>query len=317
MDRACEFATRVSEAGDTTTAGRESGRLRRRIDRFRRAGLLDQTEAFVIKQAGTVEELHEAYALVHDVFVSQNYILPQPGGLRIRPFEALPEMATFVAKRDGRVVAVMSVVPDSQDLGLPSDKAFKPELDELRRQGRYVCECTNLAVAPDCRNTAVFLELTRCCVAHGLNAGYDDGFISISSGHAMFFEAVMGFEQFGARRDYGDRVLDFVEGMRLNLHRVEAKMLEADRMLGEEAFLHDWFFQCNPHFELARRSVPEAAARFLDPELLRSLLVDQTGFLSECDEASLGALRRRWGSDVYSMVMGSDQRACIVRSAAA
>lgn len=64
-----------------------------------------------------MEDLPAAYGLVHDAFVDKGYIHTHASGLRLRPFEALPEMATFVAVVDDAVAVVMAIVPDSPDLG--------------------------------------------------------------------------------------------------------------------------------------------------------------------------------------------------------
>jgi len=160
------------------TADMSLDRIRRRIDRVRRAGLFDQIDV-TIDQAKTSEELAQAYKLVHDVYVQRQYILEQPDNMRIRQYEAMPDMATFVAKADGKVVAVLSIVPDSPVFGLPSDKAFQAELDDLRNQGRRICEVTNLAIDPSYRNGSIFLELTRVIMAHAMIMGFDDGFVSI------------------------------------------------------------------------------------------------------------------------------------------
>jgi hypothetical protein len=289
--------------GKPASFTQDAGALRRRVHRFRQAGLLEQSEGFTIEQAATYDDLRQAYALVHDVFLHQGYIAPQPGGLRIRPFEATPELGTLVAKAQGQVVAVMSVASDSPDLGLPSDKAFNVELNHLRDQGRALAETTNLAVAPDHRNSAVFFELSRACVAFAMNAGLDDSFISISPGHSMFFEAILGFEPWGDRRDYGDGKPDYVEGMRLNLRTFKQRVLELDQLLGPEAFLHHWFFTSNPHFEAIRLSVARARRNFLDPALLRQLFVEDTGYLLTCPPATRAAIERRWGSDLFAQVM--------------
>ena len=284
------------------TDGESSGWLRRRLDRLRKAGMLQPTPSVTIEQAVTSDELWQAYSLVHEVFVSQGYILPQEGSVRLRAYEALPETATFVAKAEGRIVAVMGVVPDTSELGLPSDQAFHPELEVLRSAGRRIAEVTNLAVAPDYRNTSVFYELSRCCIAHGINQGFDDSFISISPGHAVFFQAVLGFEPWGDRRNYGGQVQDPVEGMRLNVGGMESRLIAADRVLGDDAFLHDWFFRSNPHFQYTKASAAIAKQKFLDPALLRSLFGERTGFLRKCSPRVLDVLAQRWGKKSFALV---------------
>lgn len=289
------------------TDERQAGKIRRRVARFKQAGLLTASGDIRIFQAIGLDDLTQAYQLVHDVFVQQNYIQPQPGGVRVRTFEALPEMATFVAKVNGRVIAVMSLIPDSSDMGLPSDKVFQTELDTLRSQGRRVGEITNLAVAEEYRNTAVFFELSRCIYAYGTNIGLDDFFISISPGHGMFFEAILAFEPWGDRRCYDKSTEDIVEGKRLDLHAFPECMKQTDAALNQEAFLCDWFFQSNPHFGYTKLSSRVASMRFLDPALLRALFVEKSDLFSRCGEATLNALRERWGFPVYHQVaMGSE-----------
>jgi hypothetical protein len=297
----------IVESGETTVRASESleqtsGRLRRRIDRFRRAGLLEHVDAIHIEQAVTADELRAAYSLVHDVFVFQNYTTPQPGGMRLRPCEALPDMATFVAKVNGRVIAVMSLAPDAPGLGLPSDKAYRNELDALRRQGHRINETTNLAVADEYRNSPAFFELVRCGVAYSLNNGFDDNFISISPGHAMFFQAILSFEECGGRRNYGGATVDMVEGMRLNFHTMEAKMLQADASLGDAAFLHDWFFKSNPHFASTAKSAVKAAGNFMDPGFLRQVFVEQEDLATRWGPEAMEAIRNRWGSQLFAKV---------------
>ncbi|MHC4996511.1 MAG: GNAT family N-acetyltransferase [Planctomycetota bacterium] len=197
-----------------------------------------------------VEDLRAAYRLVHDTYVSKGYISEHDVGMRLRVFEAMIETATFVAKHEGRVIGVMSLVPDSHDLGLPSESVYTQELGDLRLQDRWVGEVTNLAVDPRYRQSDVFFKLSQCMVAHAINIGLDDLFVSISPGHATFFEMFLCFEPWGARRDYGQTTVDWVEGKRLDLHASEAMAIQRDLDFGKYAFLHDWFFAENPHLRV-------------------------------------------------------------------
>ena len=263
--------------------------------RFRRAGLLDGCGAGVtVSRALTAEDLRAAYALVHDVFVAQGFIRPSDCGMRIRPFEALPEMATFVAKADGRVVAVLSVVEDTDELGLPSDQSFLPELDALRQNGRRVCEITNLAVHPDYRKTPVFFDLTRCCFAHAIVAGYDDLFIAISPEHAVFFEDVLLFVPHGERRSYSAKILDIVEGKRLDLVGIQEYALRTDRLLGDDAFLEQFFFTGNPYHQRMGSWISAAQELLGDPGLLLRLFIHEGNLLPHCTLRQLRAILKRW-----------------------
>lgn len=211
-------------------------------------------------------------------------------------------MATFVAKAEGRVVAVMSIVPDSQEFGLPSDKAFGAELDSLRAQSRRVCEITNLAVDPSYRNGSIFLELTRVILAHGLTMGYTDGFVSISEEHGSFFQTVLGFEPFGDRRNYGGDTVDYVIGMRLDGTTFEQRLKEVDQDMGYDSFLQNWFYTHNPYFDVTDLWHQQAMAEFLKPETLFDLFVKESSFLSRCDDVVINGLRRCWGSALYDQI---------------
>ncbi|MHC4996036.1 MAG: N-acyl amino acid synthase FeeM domain-containing protein [Planctomycetota bacterium] len=280
--------------------------FQRRVKLFKRAGMIGSKSSlpFTVSQATGTEQLKSAYRLVHDTFVEQGYILPAPGGIRMRPFEALPEMATFIAQdTDGRVVAVMSVVPDTLNLGLPSDIAFKPELDDMRRQGRRLGEVTNLAVIAEYRNSNVFLELARYMQAHAMSVGLDELFIAISPGHTAFFETFLCFEPRGAARHYGGPLEDTVEGMALNLRTAAQRAAISDHLLGDDAFLYDWFFVSNPHLD--RAHVAHAAARqaLLTPQTLCDLFVYHSQMIDLATERELRAIREQWGGPLFDQVV--------------
>lgn len=275
-------------------------RIIRRVAHFRRAGLFSQNPVgFTVSRAMTLDEYWQAYRLVHDCYIERGYIEPYPGGVRIRSFEAMPEMATFVAKVDGRVVAVTSVLMDSPELGLPSDRVFGDELRELRDASRRVVEITNLAVHPDYRKTNVFSELTRCCLTHAMAIKYDDLFIAISPEHARFFKEVLLFESHGDKRDYSDTVKDIVVGMRLNLRTLQGRTIETDVVLREEAFLHDFYFARNPYHEYVRRWAIRAAGTFCDADLLRELFIIRSGLFGRLSHREMAAVRQRWGEETW------------------
>ena len=302
--------TALSTTPSISTVANRSLKARRMIRRaafFRRAGLFggEQT-SFVVTRALRLEEFAEAYSLVHDCYVERGYIERNEGGIRVRPFEAMSEMATFVAKAEGKVIAVTSVLMDSPELALPSDKAFEGELAALRAEGRRVCEITNLAVHPDYRNTPVFSELTRCCLAHAMAVGYDDLFIAISPEHARFFQEVLLFEPCGERRSYSTEIEDIVEGKRLDLHSVEDRCIERDDILEHETFLHDFYFAKNEFSKYVRRWAIRAAKTFTDIGLLRELFVVRGDLFSRCNRREAEAIRRRWGADVFDAVVSGD-----------
>ena len=278
-------------------------RFAKKVALLKRVGLFDANDrSVVVRRAIVRDDLIRAYRLVHDVFVDKGYIDPEPNGIRIRLFEALPEMATFVAEADGQMVGVMSIVPDSEDLGLPSDKSFSQELDGLRSAGRRVSEITNLAVLKAYRRSNAFSELTRACFAQAHAWQSDDIFIAISPSHAAFFEDVLQFEPAGARRSYSADKVDIVEGKRMDLRVIEKRWLEADRQLGDAAFLHDYYYESNPYHGYVRPWMIIAKRAFTDRSLLRELFVERSGLLERCTLEQHLAISHRWGSTIFADV---------------
>ena len=285
-------------------AGRKPGevvRLRRRVERLRKGGMLDVASLdTTVERAVSVPALIEAYTRVHEAYVEKGYMLPTAIGARVRAFEALPEMATFVARAGGRIVAVMSVILDTPELGLPSDHVFPVEIERLRREPGGVCEITNLAVVREYRNTPVFLQLTQACLAHAVFKGCGNMFVAVSPGHARFFRDILQFEYRGASRNYSDEVEDVVQGMRLSVTDSEWLTLRFDAAMEPgQAFLHDLYYGKNPmtRFIVAWDILAERV--FTDSVFLREMFIVRSGLLDFCGETELTAIRQRWGEDAF------------------
>ncbi len=281
-------------------------RMTRRIRLLRDAGLLGRS-GFTkhITRATTLEDLREAYRLVHDAYVEQGYILPHPTGLRLRPFEALPDTATFIAKVDGEIIGVISLVLEAQGLGLPSEKVFESEIAELRNS-KYsgpICEISNLAVKPEYRKTSVFYELIQPIFAQGFLWGCPWGFISICPKHAKFFRDVIQFDPWGDCRNYCEETEDEVVGMRMEAATIEQRFHATDELLGDDAFLHRDFFGDNPFTEKCREWEKTAGDTFRDPELLRTLFVEEGELLDRCKCHELDCIREAWGTRLFREVI--------------
>jgi ribosomal protein S18 acetylase RimI-like enzyme len=226
---------------------------KRRMLLLRKSGLFGKLpKGVTIERAVTFEELNEAYHLVHDVFVEQGYITPQPGGVRNRSVDLLPSTVTFIAKLNGKIIGVISIAIDDLFIGLPSDGEFKAELDLLRAKGGVVCEVTNQAVAPDFRRTAVTTELMRYCVTYALYVKCTDLIATVSPKHATFYK-FLGFEGVGNTRSYSVVYLDPVTVLDLEL-TATGKVMHVGQDPNDpvERFL-DYYFFNNPHISLCRR----------------------------------------------------------------
>ena len=57
----------------------------------------------VLKIAETQEELEACFKLLHDAYVSSGFMKPDPSGMRVTVYHALPTTTTLCAKFDGEV----------------------------------------------------------------------------------------------------------------------------------------------------------------------------------------------------------------------
>ncbi len=271
----------------------------------RRLALLKRSQMFSGSMLGAkagratdIDDLRQAFRLVHDSFVGQGFIKPVAGGLRIRHFEAAGETATFVAKKDEDVVGVLGFIIDSPDLGLPSDVAFRPELDEMRRKGMKLMEGTNQTVVPAFRKSAVAMELIRCGGAHALMHRCDMTVVAISPRHAPFYE-VLGFTRGSDVRSYSKDFYDPVILMCMSTHAAPG---EADNPC--LTYARNFLFWDNPYRKHVHVWEEAALRSFRDPDLLRDLLVVSSDTLRTCTPAQLEAIRSRWGQRLFAEVAG-------------
>lgn len=274
----------------------------RKLAFLQRAGLFgEDTKGAIIERAYTLEDLRKAYRLVHEVYLGTGFLNPEPSGVRLRIYETTSETATFVAKKDGEVVGVLSVVGDSADLGLPSNAAFKPELDALRATGARLCEITNQAVAEEYRKSAVATELMRCAIAHQMMAGYHFAVASVSPSHNGFYD-LLGFHPIGTQRSYSQKLHDPVIALCLNIDHYRKP---ADGLTPTQKFIHQLATEANPFLHKVSEWARQAVKHFLNPELLEQLFVADRNFLGECTPGELTILQRRWGQELFSAVTGA------------
>ncbi len=277
----------------------------RRMALLRRAGLFGtDTKGAVIRRAVSDKDLAAAYALVHDAFVEKGYIERQPTGLRLRVTEALPHTATFIAEDGQRVVGVQSIAVDSDEFGLPSDGAFREEINALRIDGRRVCEATNQAVAVEYRKTAVPTELMRCMFAHALLIGCDELITTVSPGHARFFE-LLGFHQVSGVKSYSDTIEDPVVVMSVNVGDLIERATKADESQDDGTlFIRTRCLEDNPYRRQVKSWAEEAASLFADPAALERFFVTHGNLAENCSAEELAAIRQLWAAKVPDQVCG-------------
>ena len=103
-----------------------------------------------LKIADTKEELEACYMLLHEAYVGSGFMRPDPSGMRVTIYHALPTTTTLCAKFDGEVVGTISLIRESV-FGFPLQSIF--DLRKLRENAGQLAEVSALAVHAKFRNT--------------------------------------------------------------------------------------------------------------------------------------------------------------------
>jgi GNAT superfamily N-acetyltransferase len=104
----------------------------------------------VFKIAETRQELEACFHLLHDAYVGCGFMRPDPSGMRVNIYHALPTTTTLCAEFDGEVVGTISLIRESL-FGFPLQSVF--DLHEIRLHKGQIAEVSALAVHPRFRNT--------------------------------------------------------------------------------------------------------------------------------------------------------------------
>ena len=103
-----------------------------------------------LKIADTQDELEACFRILHDAYVAAGFMKPDPSGLRVTIYHALPTTTTLCAKWDGRVVGTLSMIREGV-FGFPLQSAF--DLSPLRSHAGKIAEVSALAINPKFRKT--------------------------------------------------------------------------------------------------------------------------------------------------------------------
>lgn len=100
--------------------------------------------------ASSQADLEACFALLHDAYVGSGFMKPDPSGLRVTPYHALPTTTTLFARFDGQIVGTLSIIREGV-FGFPLQSVF--DLAPLRAQSGRIAEISALAVHPSFRKT--------------------------------------------------------------------------------------------------------------------------------------------------------------------
>ena len=107
-------------------------------------------DRLVLKIADQQDELEACFRILHDSYVAAGFMRPDPSGMRVTIYHALPSTTTLCAKWDGQVVGTISIIREGV-FGFPLQSVF--ELAPVRSRMGRVAEISALAIAPAFRRT--------------------------------------------------------------------------------------------------------------------------------------------------------------------
>jgi hypothetical protein len=107
---------------------------------------------------------------------------------------------TFVAVSGGNLVGTLSLAVDGVE-GLPSDRIFQRELDQIRASESRLCELTRFVIDLPSPSMTILSMLFAVIHDHGLRH-YDctDLIITADSRHRGFYRRMWGFECVGSAK---------------------------------------------------------------------------------------------------------------------
>lgn len=111
-----------------------------------------------------------------------------------------PNKITLVAYQDNKVVGTLTLGLDTPS-GMVVDQLYKNEADQLRSQGRKICDVTKLAVDQDIKSKSVLGALFHLSVIYGRNIhNATDFLIEVNPRHALFYQRMIGFVPLGEEK---------------------------------------------------------------------------------------------------------------------
>jgi hypothetical protein len=160
---------------------------------------------YEIVVARTLEERKRAWAMVYRTYKEKGYAQPDSDGLWYGLHDALPQTQTFIVRREGRDVATLTIVFDSE-AGLPADHLYRDELDKLRSQDRRPCEIISLVSEETDRRQCLEVLKHVFKVAYLMAcklADATDFIITVNPHHSSYYERKLLFRRQGDVRSYG------------------------------------------------------------------------------------------------------------------
>jgi len=229
------------------------------------------SQRLVLKIAETKEELEACFAVLHDAYVDSGFMTPDPSGMRVTIYHALPTTTTLCAKYDGEVVGTISLIRESA-LGFPLQRIF--DLTAVREKEGFIAEVSALAVHRKFRKTggSILFPLMKFMYEY-CTTFFDTRHlvIAVNPSHIEMYESLLFFRRLTANMVES---YDFVNGapaIGATLDLKEAPEIFRKHYSSKPAHrnLHAYFTQVKlPNIQFPNRRFYTTNDPVLTPELL-------------------------------------------------
>lgn len=159
----------------------------------------EPSKRLVLKIADTREELEACFKLLHDAYVSSGFMTPDPSGMRVTIYHALPTTTTLCAKYDDQVVGTLSLIRESA-IGFPLQRIF--DLTAIREKEGNIAEVSALAVHPRFRRTGGTILFPLMKFMHEYCTTFFDTrhlVIAVNPRHIEMYESLLFFTRLSSK----------------------------------------------------------------------------------------------------------------------
>ena len=262
----------------------------------------------VLKIADTQEELEACFRILHDAYVAAGFMTPDPSGLRVTIYHALPTTTTLCAKWDGQVVGTISMIREGV-FGFPMQSAF--DLNPVRRRAGNIAEVSALAVAPAFRKTGgkILFPLMKFMYEYCLT--YFDTrhiVIAVNPNKIEMYESLLFFDRLQTQvvDNYAFANGAPAVGASLDLVRADAVLAQVYGAKRDSKNLHRYFTQNRlPNIQLPQRRFHTTNDPVLTPALMDYFFNQRTQVFATLDDRKCLLLQRIYDDPSYAKVLPS------------
>jgi hypothetical protein len=157
---------------------------------------------YVFKVADSARELLEAYHLLYHEYVHAGYAQENKNEILLTKHHLHPKTTVLLAKSESAVISTATLVPDSNQFGLPMDDLYGKELESLRRQRRKVVEVCSLASSTQRFSRIGIHNFTRLLFLYCVFLDVDDVCVMVNPKHVPVYKRLCDLELFGEEKHY-------------------------------------------------------------------------------------------------------------------